>query len=106
MTQADLPDGCERPGLLSHRVIYAGILNRPRSRRVCRTQTGRRTTRPTRPRGGRMLKQITMAITVAMVLATVSTGAAAADAGSDAGRRAERLHQHQGVGGISAPPPH
>jgi hypothetical protein len=53
-----------------------------------------------------MLKQITMAITAAMVLATVSTSAAAADAGSDAGGRTERLHQHQGIGGISPPPPH
>jgi hypothetical protein len=50
-----------------------------------------------------MLKQITMAITAAMVLATVSTGAAAADAGGNAGRRTERLHQHQSIGGISAP---
>lgn len=55
-----------------------------------------------------MLKHITMAITAAMVLATVSTGAADAGAndGGDSGRRAERLHQHQGIGGISAPPPH
>ena len=53
-----------------------------------------------------MLKQITMAIAAAMVLATVSTGTAAADAGSDAGGPTERLHQHQGIGGISAPPPH
>jgi hypothetical protein len=55
-----------------------------------------------------MLKQITMAITAAMVLATVSTGAAGAAAsdGGDSGGPTERLHQHQGIGGISAPPPH
>jgi hypothetical protein len=53
-----------------------------------------------------MLKQITIAIAAAMVLGTVSAGAAGADAGSDAGGPTERLHQHQGIGGISAPPPH
>jgi hypothetical protein len=50
-----------------------------------------------------MLKQITMGITAAMVLATVSIGAAAADTGRDVDAQVEHLHQHQGIGGISAP---
>ena len=50
-----------------------------------------------------MLKQIAVAITAAMVLTTVSIGSADAGAGRAGGRRTERLHQHQGTGGISAP---
>lgn len=53
-----------------------------------------------------MLKQFMMAVTAAMVLATVSTGSAAADGGRDTDQRTERLHQHWGIGGISAPHHH
>lgn len=58
-----------------------------------------------------MLKQFAVAITAALVLATVGAGAAAAESGGNdgVGHRADRLHQHQGVGkpgGVAAPGTH
>jgi hypothetical protein len=53
-----------------------------------------------------VLKQIAVAITAALVLGTVGSAAALADNGADeqpGSQRVDRLHQHQGMGGLPGP---